>query len=103
MFTSPALARQAKCPRILEHHRISISRAIQGYFEQVSLTIAQICDRQVTALGGMFYPCCALFISSFASSFIPCAMAFHCCTSLVRGSWTDLDNGHLISSLQLMV
>jgi hypothetical protein len=28
---------------------------------------------------------------------------FHCCTSLVRGSWTDLDNGHLISSLQLMV
>jgi hypothetical protein len=28
---------------------------------------------------------------------------FHCCTSLVRGSWTDLDNGHLISSLQPMV
>jgi hypothetical protein len=28
---------------------------------------------------------------------------FHCCTSLVRGSWTDLYNGHLISSLHLMV
>jgi hypothetical protein len=42
MFTSPALARgEAKCPRILEHHRISILRTIQGYFEQVSLTMVK--------------------------------------------------------------
>jgi hypothetical protein len=28
---------------------------------------------------------------------------FHCCTSLVKGSWTGLCNGHLISSLPHMI
>jgi hypothetical protein len=32
---------EAKCPCTLEHHRILISRTIQSYFGQVSLTMVR--------------------------------------------------------------
>ena len=34
-------ATKAKCPCALEHHRILISRTIQSYFGQVSLTMVR--------------------------------------------------------------
>ena len=34
-------ATKAKCPCTLEHHRILISRTIQSYFGQVSLTMVR--------------------------------------------------------------